>query len=259
MTTIGDYAFFECEVLTNVTIPNSVTSLGGAAFEYCDSLTDVTIGSGVTNIGDGAFSECLSLNSITVNTSNPVYSSVAGVLFNKSQTALMQYPAGNGGTSYTIPSSVTSIGDEAFEHSDSLTNVTIPNSVTNIGDGAFSECTSLTSITVNTNNPAYSSVAGVLFNKSQTALLQYPAGKDGIPFNGGTFYQIPNSVTNIGNWGFAGSSLSSITIPNGVVNIGDQVFVECFNLISVTIPKSITYIGDGAHPSLNDKILVLTH
>jgi len=97
----------------------------------------------------------------------------------------------------TIPSTinglpVTSIGHQAFQSCTSLTSVTIPNSVTNIGDYAFSGCTSLSAITVEALNSFYSSVDGVLFNKSQTMLMQYPGGKAGS-------YTIPNSVTSIGS------------------------------------------------------------
>ena len=84
---------------------------------------------------------CTSLTAITVDALNSAYSSVDGVLFNKSQTTLIQYPAGKAGTSYTIPNSVTSIGDSAFSGCTSLTSVTIATSVTSIGDEAFYDCT----------------------------------------------------------------------------------------------------------------------
>ena len=99
-------------------------------------------------------------------------------------------------TSVTIPNSVTIIGDQAFWGCISLASVTIPNSVTNIGGVAFSGCGSLTAITVDTRNPVYSDVDGVLFNQSLTTLVEYPGGIAGS-------YTIPNSVTSIG--GGAGS------------------------------------------------------
>jgi hypothetical protein len=87
-----------------------------------------------------------------VDAANSVYSSLSGVLFDKAQTTLIQFPGGRGG-SYAIPSSVTSIGDSAFQDCTSLTSVTIPNSVTSIGNSAFGSCTNLTSLTFLGNAP----------------------------------------------------------------------------------------------------------
>jgi hypothetical protein len=143
----GD-AFDTCTSLTSVTIPDSVTNIDYAAFCRCTSLTNVTIPKNVTSIGTGAFGACTSLPAITVDTLNSVYSSVAGVLFNKSQTTLSEYPAGKPGSSYTIPGNVTNIADAAFSSCTGLTSVTIPNSVTSIGYGAFDSCSNLTSVTI---------------------------------------------------------------------------------------------------------------
>ena len=147
VTSIGDGAFYWCTRLCSVTIPDSVTSIGDNAFSRCTSLTNLTIGNNVTTIGVAAFSSCTSLTAITVDALNRFYSSVDGVLFNKSQTTLIQYPGGIVGA-YTIPNSVTSIGNSAFSYCTNLTSVTIPDSVTSIGDYAFQLCSSLTSVTI---------------------------------------------------------------------------------------------------------------
>ena len=147
VTSIGSCAFYGCASLTSVTIPDSVTSIGGSAFYNCKSLTSVTIPDSVTSIGNCAFASCTSLTGIWVAEGNSHYANDAsGVLFNKDKTTLVQCPGAF--AAYTIPNSVTSIGEYAFSHCTSLTSVTIPNSVTSIGEHAFSYCTSLTSVTI---------------------------------------------------------------------------------------------------------------
>ena len=133
-------------------IPNSVTSIGFGAFYGCSGLTSVTIGNSVTSIGNNAFWYCSGLTSIDVASDNSNYCSVDGVLFNKDKTTLIQYPGGKQGA-YTIPNSVTSIGDNAFYGCASLTSVTIPNSVTSIQYNAFEGCKGLTSVTIEAKTP----------------------------------------------------------------------------------------------------------
>lgn len=167
VTSIGEYAFSGCTGLTSITIPGSVTSIGEGAFGDCNSLLSMTIGNGVTSIGESAFWGCTGLTSITIPNSvasigegaffgntgltsinvdagNPNYSSQDGVFYNKTKTTLIQYPAGNTG-GFTIPSSVTSIGNWAFSYCPGLTSIAIPGSVTSIGYDAFYGCTGLTS------------------------------------------------------------------------------------------------------------------
>jgi hypothetical protein len=280
VTSVGDYAFNSCSSATNLTVGKNVTNIGAYAFAGCSSLTDVTIGRSVTNIGDAAFAGCTILIAITVDTNNPAYSSVAGVLFNKNQTALMQCPGGRAGgytipngvtsigiwafaycplTNVAFPNSVNSIGDYAFDYS-GLTSVAIPNSVTSLGDEAFdacwnlisatigngvtnitvstfSGCTNLTAITVDALNSFYSSVDGVLLNKSQTILIRCPRGKAGD-------YTIPNSVTSIGDSAFGGcKNLTRVTIGNSVTNVGGSAFWGCKSLTGVCF--------EGNAPSLN--------
>ena len=145
VTSISSSTFASCTSLTSVTIPNSVTSIGEYAFYDCKSLTSVTIPGSVTSIGLYAFASCTSLTGIWVAEGNSHYANDAsGVLFNKDKTTLVQCPGAF--AAYTIPDSVTSIGEWAFYWCTSLTSVTIPDGVTSIGWRAFSNCTSLTDV-----------------------------------------------------------------------------------------------------------------
>jgi len=190
VTSIGNNAFANLTSLTSVTIPNGVTNIGSGAFSTCYGLTNVTIPNSVISMGDNAFYGCFSLKGLA------------------------------------IPNSVTSIGSGAFSYCAGLTSITIPASVTSIGQQAFVNCSSLTAINVDLNNPDYSSVNGVLFDRSQHTLVEYPGGVGGS-------YTIPGSVTHIGEWAFVTCNLASITIPSGVTGIGSDAFFDCTSLTSL--------------------------
>lgn len=143
-------------------------------------------------------------------------------------------------TRVTIPNSVIIIDNQAFYGCTALTSVTIPDSVKIIGGCAFGGCTALTSFAVDTANPKYSSLDGLLFNKEQTTLILCPCGKNGT-------CTIPDGVTNIGFGAFAEcTALVRVTLPDSVITIGDFAFCECTRLTSVTIPDSVITIGDLA-------------
>ncbi|MBR0486505.1 MAG: leucine-rich repeat protein [Treponema sp.] len=148
VTSIGTRAFEYCTSLSSVTIPDSVTSIVNYTFKECTSLSSVTIPDSVTSIGYASFSYCTSLTTITVDSNNAYYSSIDGVLFNKAATTIITYPEGKQSAAYTIPDSVTSIGQYAFYQPSALSSVTIPDSVTYIGDYAFYFCKSLSSVTI---------------------------------------------------------------------------------------------------------------
>lgn len=153
VTNIGQRAFQDCVSLTGLSIPISVTGMGDYAFASCRSLTSVVIPSNTTSIADLAFADCVTLTNISVDAANAAYSSVNGVLFNKEQTSLIQFPSGRGDASYSISGGVTCIGIYAFGWCTNLTSVTIPGSVTNIGDTAFQRCTSLNGVYFKGNAP----------------------------------------------------------------------------------------------------------
>ena len=136
-----------CSSPISITIPSSVTSIGHFAFSRCFLLTSVFIPKSVTSIGEAAFAGCPSLTSIVVEEGNPIYDSRdnCNAIIETATNTLIQ--GCSSPTSFTIPSSVTSIGCGAFSGRYSLTSVVIPESVTSIGSKAFAWCTSLTSIT----------------------------------------------------------------------------------------------------------------
>ena len=146
VTSIGRMAFDGCAHLTSVTLPISLTSIGDYAF-WSSGVTTITIPAAVTSIGYSPFAFCAALTSISVNSSNLNFSSLSGVLFNKAQTTLIQAPGALSG-SYSIPSTVTSIGDMAFANCSNLTGITIQSGVTSIGYSSIQGCTKLTSVTI---------------------------------------------------------------------------------------------------------------
>jgi hypothetical protein len=236
---IGPSMFRGCTALTSVVLPQSITYIGRDAFSDCTGLTGVTIPSSVINIDYPAFSRCTALKAIEVDSLNPAYSSAEGILFNKAQSVLYAYPAGKA-RPYQVPGSVTKIGDYAFSGCTALTSVTIPKGVTSIGWYAFSGCDGLGAIEVDSLNMAYRSAEGVLFNKTQSVLIEYPGGKSGA-------YTIPSSVTAIRDMAFSGcTGLTSVTISDGVTSLSNSIFQGCPGLTSVFLPKSITNVGGGA-------------
>ena len=237
VTSIGDYAFYECKDLTSVTIPTSVTSIGNRSFNSCTALASINLPNSIVNIGEGAFSGCNGLTSITIpenvaSIGESAFSScealksivwnarscadVFGLFYSAPITSftfgenVMRIPSSLCSkittlTSVTIPENVTSIGEYAFSGCTALTSANLPKSLTSISNGLFSECSALTSIT------------------------------------------IPEGVISIGDGAFKEAvSLTSITIPEGVVSIGERAFYKCINLVSVTILSNTINIGYDA-------------
>ena len=227
VTNIGNYAFYGCNSLTSITIPDSVTSIGDYAFYGCTSLTQINFNA--TEMND-------------LSSSNYAFADAGKngngikVVIGKNVTKIPAYLFCPYSFSYS-PKIVSvefeegsvceNIGDRAFYYCTKLTSVTIGNGVTNIGNSAFSECTSLTSVTIPDN---VTSIGDYAF-ECCTSLTSVTIG---------------NSVTSIGGSAFSGCSLTSVVIPDSVISIGGGAFAYCTSLTSVTIGDSVTGIGSEA-------------
>ena len=228
---ICNSAFWYCLSLSEIVIPNSVTSIGDLAFSFCSSLAEVVIPNSVVCINGNPFwywngkLECLSPSFVYEN----------NILFNKDKSRIISFRNQNL-TSYVIPNNVTRIGDRAFSFCSSLAEVVIPNSVTRIGDSAFEGCSSLAEVIIP------DSITGIgdrafSFCSSLAEVI------------------IPNSVTNIGKGAFQlCSSLAEVVIPNSVTRIGDYAFSSCSSLAEVVIPNSVVCINGNPFHGWNGKL-----
>ena len=191
------------------------------AFVDCYNLMSVSIPSNVVYISGNPFQQRTTLTSIVVDDDNSAYQSIDGNLYSKDGTLLIAYAIGKTDTSFTIPDSVTTIGDYAFYACTGLTSITIPDGVTTIGDYAFWYCTNLTSVTI---GDSVTTIGGSAFEHCTNL----------------TSVTIGDSVTTIGMWAFAYcSNLTSVTIGNSVTTIGNFAFYFCDNLTSITFDGTI--------------------
>ncbi len=263
ITTIDNEAFYNCIALTNVTIPNSVTSIGDGAFQGCTGLTSVTIPGSVTTIGISVFRECTGLTNVTL--SNGI-ESIGRYAFNDCEQL----------TSITFPDSIRHIGNSPldrtayYDEADNWENevlyigkhlvgakstitgdYTIKDNTLTIADGAFSFCSKLTGITIPNG---VKSIGDSMF-RNCTGLKSITIPDNVTTIGNSAFYKctaltsitISNRVTSIGEEAFYNcTALTSITIPDSVEFIGKYAFEECGNLTSVTIPDSVKSIGGGA-------------
>lgn len=253
VTSIDENAFSNCNELTSVIIPNSITHIGYWAFLGCTGLTSLTVPESITNIGHGAFKGCSGLTIVYFNADscieagygeNSAFSNCSNLstfYFGDNVKSIPSYLCSGltGITSINIPHSVTHILHGAFAGCSGLTSVTIPSSVSYIGPNAFFDCSSLVTLNFNAKSCYYAGDHMDLLN-----LHFY-----------GAFYNCTNlsivnfgdSVTAIPQYLFDGcSALTYITIPNSITFIGKAAFLDCRGLISVIIDSPVASIGMNA-------------
>ena len=240
--TIESYAFSNCSVATEVTIGAGVETIGSYTFSGCSKLSAITIPDSVKSIESSAFSYCSDLNSITVSPNNKIYNDGVGcnviitndtLIAGSNNSIIPQHIKtidkyafrGRKMSSITIPDSVETIGDYAFNDCRKLSAITIPDSVETIGDYAFQYCSVATELTI---------------GSSVETIGSYAFGN----CSGVTSVTIPDSVRSIGSHAFSYcSSITSVTIPGTVKVIGDYAFRGCGSLTSLTIHEGVEEIG----------------
>ena len=276
------------------TVPDGVTKIMGLAFFQNPNIKTVTLPTSVSELdpytlapfaGYSAFTDCASLTAINVKSGNPTFKSVDGVVYSADDKTLAMYPSGKEMDPFIVPSTVEHIAQSAFLYTKKLKNITIsegvkdigayafknsgiksasiPASVTSISDGVFVNCSNLETVDVASANTAYSSVDGVVFNKTVTDLIYYPTAKAGeytVPGTVTTIKQssgegtkkltkitLPPSVKTIEESAFESSSLSELAFSgtSGLETIGKRAFIWA-HLSNVTIPASVKLLEWGA-------------
>ena len=229
VTAIASEAFSQNETITEITISEGITSIGDNTFSLCYALTTVNIPASLTNMGDWVFDACTALTQINVASGNTAYCSENGILFNKDKTTLICYPAGKPETDYTIPSSVTVIGKNAFANCVAITTLTIPAGVTIIEDYAFYFCTALAEMTVLATVPPTITDEGVFYCVDNNIPVYVPAESL-------TAYQNAEVWKEFNLQAISGSAVTnpsmpeSISMQNGTLHNPQQLHLTLYDM-----------------------------
>ena len=238
---IGDFAFYSATNLNGLVIPEGITTIGQGAFSGCSGLSSVNLPASLVTIGEEAFGYCPALTSFTVSAASPNFATREGLLFDRSFQTLLRAPPASILGVYNVPNGVTSIAPGAFSECFLIKGVNIPESVVIIGANAFGYCVSLREFVVASNNPAYASEGGALFDKSRLVLLSVALAAVG------EAYVVPAHVAVIGESAFLGCfGLKTVTLPDGLIIIGPTAFADCSELVAVRIPAGVLAVDNAA-------------
>ena len=239
---IGAFAFADCEHLSAVHIPTSVTTIGGSAFYRCCTIKEIALPPSIISIGGFAFSDCIRLTAIRLPDGITTLSH--SIFYNCEALREANIPDSvttiessafyncHSLTALQIPHGITTAGDFAFYGCRGLSSISIPSTLTSIGTRTFEECSGLQRFEVSPHSANYESTDGVLFSKGRRALICYPGGKAGA-------YTVPNCVTEIQYDAFANCrDLTTITIPRSVSKIDTGAFRGCDALTAFKVDKS---------------------
>ena len=220
VTSIANYAFAGCNRLTSVTIPDGVTKIGNSAFLLCSRLEHVTLGNDLTDVGIGAFASCDDLAYTEYENGNYLGNE------NNPYQVLISIPSTDI-SSFVIHPNTKAIGGGSFSYCSKLTAITLPEGLVFVGRNAFSNCRALTQITI----------------PDSVTTIGYNAFGDCYELANVTFGKNLKTI-DTGAFAFCGN-LKTVTFPDGLESIGYQAF--CWtNLKSVTIPQSVTTIAKSA-------------
>ena len=210
VTKIGEQAFYDCQKLKITKLPDNLESIEKQAFYGCIALESINIPDKTKDIGEQAFLVCSGLTSLTIG-DGMINIGKKAFLYTSLQSVTIQ--------------SAQAIGESAFFGCSSLSDVIIGH-VKNIGESAFSGCTNLSSL----NIEGTESIGDQAF-KNCTSLASIT---------------LPQTITGIGTFAFAGSGLTSITIPRSVKQISDEAFNGCTALKTATLEEGVETIGKNA-------------
>ncbi len=247
-----DGAFTYNEIITQVTISEGVTTITNGAFFGCPKLTAISIPSTVFTISAGSLGACKSLSAINLSESNTNFILSGNILFNASQTEIVQHINTSDTSAYTVPDTVVKIRDFAFANSANLTSVNISQYTISIGQGAFASCPKLTAINVNAANLEYMSSGGILYTADQKTLTAYPANISG------TSYSVALGIETLAPYSFTGCvQLTAITLSSSVSEV-QNAFIDCLTLTQINVDTESIYFSsiNGVLMSKDGKILV---